>query len=290
MLNQEKLLSWPADDVRRPYKDADTMLYALSIGLGADPADPQQLQYVYEKGLKAFATMPIVLGMVEGVGFLFDPTIGIDLPRMLHGETGLELHKPLPPSGEVISRLTVDRLIDRGEGRGAILYFSRTVRNAADDELLATETGSFFLRGNGGFGGEAGSAKRPHPIPDSACDLSGEISTLPQSALLYRLTGDRNSLHADPEIAARAGFDRPILHGSCTYGVAAHVLVKLLCGYDSDRLRRLDVRFTAPVFPGERLRVDVWRTGNGTAAFRVIATERDVVAIDNGLCEFEEER
>lgn len=288
MLDPQKLLSWPFRDVRCAYSDTDTILYALSIGLGSDPADAKQLPYVYEEGLKAFATMPIVLGMIDDVGFLFDPSVGIDLPRMLHGETGLRLHKPLPPAGEVISRLAIDRLVDRGEGRGAILYFSRTVRDASTNDLLATETGSFFMRGNGGFGGQPGTSVAAHQIPERPCDAGTELATLPQQALLYRLTGDRNPLHADPRIAGKAGFKQPILHGSCTYGFAAHGLAKLLCDCDSHRLRRVDARFTAPVYPGETLQVDVWRTGPGVAGFRVSVLERNLVAIDNGLCEYEE--
>lgn len=287
MLNADKLLHWPFTDAVCRYEDSDTIRYALAIGLGADPTDPRQLPYVFEKNLKAFPTMALVLRQRAEVAFLTDPEAGIDLPRMLHGETGLQIHAALPATGEVVSRTSIDRIVDRGEGKGAILYFSRTVRLAGGG-LIATETGSFFLRGNGGFGGEAGPTNKPDPVPDRACDITSDIATLPQAALLYRLTGDRNPLHADPELARAAKFERPILHGSCTYGHAAQALVKLLCDHDGDRLRRLDVRFTAPVYPGETMRLEVWRTGRGAAAFRVSVPARGIVAIDNGKCEFED--
>lgn len=289
-LDARRLLDWPFRDVRVAFDDRDTILYSLAVGLGSDPLDRRQLRYVYEKDLKAFATMPMVLGMAEDVGFLTDPQVGIDLPRMLHGETGLELHRPLPARGEVISRLSIDRLIDRGEGRGAILYWRRSVRDAASGELCATETGSFFLRGNGGFGGESGSGRRMDPVPDRSPDLRTDLATLPQSALLYRLTGDDNPLHADPSVSAQAGFERPILHGACTFGFAVHGLARLLCDYDSDRIRAVEVRFTAPVLPGETLCVEVWRTGPGLAAFRVRVPRRDLTVIDNGICRYQEER
>lgn len=288
MLNAEKLLSWPFRDIRRRYSYNDTILYALSIGLGRDPVDPQQLSYVYERQLRSFATMPIVMGMVDDVGFLFDAEVGIDLPRMLHGQTGLRLHRPLPPEGEIISRLAIDRLIDRGADKGALLCFSRTIREASSGDLAAEETGVFYLLGNGGFGGADGGLPPSAVMPERPCDLSAQLTTLPQAALLYRLTGDHNPLHVDPAVASQAGFDRPILHGSCTYGVAAHLLVKLLCHYDSTRLRRLDAKFKAPVYPGDTLRVDVWVIGIGQAAFRVVAQERDLTVVDNGICEFEE--
>ncbi|MEJ8824494.1 MaoC/PaaZ C-terminal domain-containing protein [Variovorax humicola] len=288
MFDPERLLAWSFKDVRCAYADTDAILYSLAIGIGADPTDERQLRYVFEKNLKAFPTLALVLRHPSEVGFLDDPEVGIDMQQMLHGETGLRIHRPLPSSGVVVSRTSIDRLVDRGEGKGALLYFSRTVRHEDTGALLATETGSFFLRGNGGFGGEAGVTNKPAPVPARAADLQCEMSTLAQSALLYRLTGDRNPLHADPVLARRTSFDRPILHGSCTYGHTAHAIVKLLCNYDGDRLRRLDLRFTSPVYPGETLNVEVWRLEPGIAAFRVSVPARGVIAVDNGICEFEE--
>lgn len=281
-LDVRKLLDWPFSEVVHEYDDKDTMLYALGIGLGSEPDDPRQLRFIYEKGLMAFPTMPIVLGMTD-LGFLTDPAVGIDLPKMLHGESSLEIHAPLPPAGAIVSRMSIDRLIDKGAAKGALLYFTRSIRRLSDKALLATEHGCFVLRGNGGFSAnvEGAPAARPMPQrePDDICDLP----TLPQAGLLYRLTGDRNPLHADPAVAAAAGFKRPILHGSCTYGIAAHALLKTLCDYEPTGLKRMDVRFTAPVFPGETVRTEIWREPNSSASFRCKVAER--IVLDNGYAE-----
>lgn len=288
MLNAEKLRNWPFRDVVRRYGETDSILYALSVGLGADPVDERQLRYVYEPGLKTFATMPLVLGMVDDLQFLHAPEVGIDLPRMLHGETGLRLHRPLPPAGTVVSRLSINDLSDKGEAKGAVLSFSRTIRDAESGALLATETGTFLLRGNGGFGGRAPPAVSVPRMPASPADAHTDLKTSPRAALLYRLTGDRNSLHAEPAVARKVGFTAPILHGACSYGHAAHGLARLLCDYDSHRLKFMNARFTAPVYPGETLRLELWKVGRGSALFRVTVVERQVVALDNGQCDFEE--
>lgn len=286
MLNQERLLSWPFRDVRLAYDDKDTILYALSVGLGSDPSDPDQLPYVYEKDLVAFPTMLNTLGMYDDDDFVTDPGVGIDLPRMLHTEMGLTFHAPLPAKGAVVSRLSIDRLIDRGEGRGAILDFSRAIRSVGSGELVATEVGSFFMRGNGGFGGTAASRPRLPAVPEGPPDTVTDLETTRSAALLYRLLGDRNPIHVDPAVAASAGFPTPILHGACTFGFAAHGVVRALLGYRAERLRRIAARFSAPVFPGDGLRVQIWDVGPGDARFRVLVPERDLVVVDNGVVEY----
>jgi acyl dehydratase len=267
------------------------MLHALCIGLGADPNDERQLRYVYEPGLKAFPTLALVLGLTEDAGFLHDERIGIDFSRMLHGQTGLRWHKPLSAAGEVTSRFAIESVVDRGVEKGSVLRFSRTLRDRASGDLLVTETGVYLLRGNGGFSSglpPAGPSTAPVPVPAAPCSQSMELATLPQSALLYRLAaGDRTSLHASPTLARQAGFERPLLHGGCTFGVTAHGLVALLCDYDGNRLLAMDARFTAPVFPGDNLKVEVWHKGPGKAAFRATSLSRGVVVLDNGACEFD---
>jgi acyl dehydratase len=285
MLNQDRLLSWPFRDVRLSYTDKDTILYALSVGLGADPTNSEQIRYVYEKNLTAFPTMLNTMGMYDDDDFVTDPGVGIDLPRMLHTEMALTLHADVPATGEVVSRISIDRLIDRGEGKGAILDFSRVITNAATGAPVATEHGSFFMRGNGGFGGSFVPRPRLPAVPDGAPDVSVSLATSRRSALLFRLLGDRNPIHADPAVAESAGFGAPILHGACTFGVAAHGVVKGLLDYRSERLRHIGARFSAPVIPGDVLDVELWRTGPRTAQFRVVARARDVVVVDNGVVE-----
>jgi acyl dehydratase len=288
MLNQERLLSWPFRDVQCAYSEKDAIMYALCVGLGSDPTDRDHIRYVYEKDLVAFPTLPNVLGMYDDDDFLADPEVGIDLSQMLHTEIGLTLHSTVPPTGKVVSRISIDRLIDRGEGRGAILDFSRQIRGAESGDLIATERGSFYLRGNGGFGGSEGSRPRLPAVPDGPPDVTCDLQTTRQTALFFRLFGDRNPIHADPDVAASAGLAAPILHGACTFGIAAHGVVKGLLDYRGERLRHITARFTAPVIPGDVLSVQMWNAEPGRARFRVVVNERDAVVVDNGLAEYKE--
>lgn len=279
-----RLMQWPFQDVVRHYDDRDTLLYALAIGIGERLDDARWLPFVFEKHLQALPTMPAVLGMTD-IGFMTDPAIGLDLSKMLHGEAGIEIHAPLPATGAIVSRMRFVDLIDKGPQKGSLLYYERKIRNAADHADLATERGCFILRGNGGFADTSRPAPPPHAIPDRPADLTCDLPTLPQSALLYRLTGDRNPLHADPELARAVGFPRPILHGACTFGIAGHALLKSLCDYDPARFQRMDVRFAAPVFPGETLRTDIWLEGDNRLSFRSKVVERDKIVLDNGYAE-----
>jgi acyl dehydratase len=287
MLNQERLLAWPFRDVQCAYSEKDAIMYALCVGLGSDPIDRDHIRYVYEKDLVAFPTLPNVLGMYDDDDFLADPEVGIDLSQMLHTEIGLTLHSAVPPTGTVVSRISIDGLIDRGEGRGAILDFSRQIRGAESRDLIATERGSFYLRGNGGFGGSEGSRPRLPAVPDRPPDVTCDLQTTRQTALFFRLFGDRNPIHADPDVAASAGFAAPILHGACTFGIAAHGVVKGLLDYRGERLRHITARFSAPVIPGDVLSVQLWNAEPGRARFRVVVHERDAVVVDNGLAEYE---
>ncbi|MCP3730307.1 MaoC family dehydratase N-terminal domain-containing protein [Sphingomonas sp. MG17] len=283
LLNADRLLNFDEAPTIEAYTETDTMLYGLSLGYGSDPLDERQLRYVFERDLVAVPTMAHTLAM--DASWITDPASGIDLAKMLHAESGLTVHNPLPASGRVSSKLKIPEIIDKGEGRGALLYFARELSDAATGQHLATITSTFFLRGNGGFGGANRSASPPAAIPDRAADFSLPIATLPQSALLYRLTGDDNPLHADPELARKVGFDRPILHGSCTYGVACRALIHLVCGDDPHRLGRIDVRFTAPTYPGEALLTEVWNMGEGQFVFRCRVVERDIVVLNHGVAQ-----
>jgi len=282
-IDYQRLKNWPFPEIEHSYTAKDSMLYALGLGFGADPMDKDQLRFVYEEGLRALPTMAVVLAYT---GFWAkNPETGIDWRRVLHGEQGLVLHKPLPASGTVIGRTVIDEIIDKGAGKGALLYSHRDIRDKETGELLASIASTSFLRGDGGFGGPAGPTRPVHALPERAPDLAADIATLPQAALIYRLSGDYNPLHADPEIAASAGFPRPILHGLCTFGVAGHALLRTLCGYDPARLKRMQVRFSAPVFPGETIRTEIWREDGGRVAFRSKVLERDLVVLNNGLAE-----
>lgn len=281
-IDGKRLLSYEVPEIVQDLTVRDTILYALSVGLGADPLDPDQLRFVYEEGLKALPTMAVVLGYP---GFwLKKPEPGVDWVKVVHGEQGIRIHKPLPVEGRLVGRTKLTGLVDKGEGKGALLYSERQVIDASGD-AVATLTQTTFLRGDGGCGGTTEPARKPHPEPTRPPDFAVDLATTPSQALIYRLNGDYNPLHADPAIATAAGFPRPILHGLATFAVVGHALLKGLCGYRPERLTAMDGRFSAPVFPAETLRTEIWREGNGIAAFRARVVERDTVVLSNGRAE-----
>ncbi|WP_439814278.1 MaoC/PaaZ C-terminal domain-containing protein [Zavarzinia sp. CC-PAN008] len=281
-IDYERLKARVIPDVVQELRPRDIILYALGIGLGADPLDEAQLRFVYEDGLRMLPTMPVVLA---APGFWAkEPDTGIDWVKLLHGEQGLVIHRPLPTTGTLVGRTTVDEIIDKGPGKGALMFSTRKIFDQATGELVATSTSTSFMRGDGGFGGPAGPTPQPHAIPDRAADQVVEIATAPNAALIYRLSGDYNPLHIDPAVGKAAGFRQPILHGLCSFGVAGHALLKGLCGYEPDRLKAMQVRFTSPVYPGETLRTEIWQDG-AIASFRTTVVERGVVALNNGRAE-----
>ncbi len=283
-IDYERLMARNFPEVEQSYRAKDSILYALGLGLGQDPLDPAQLRHVYEDGLVALPTMAVVLATP---GFwLKEPETGVDWTKVLHGEQGLTLHRPLPPEGKVVGRLRIDAIIDKGAGRGALMYTTRELREAGSGALLASLVSTSFLRGDGGFGGPPGPVRAPHPLPEGEPELGFDWTLGRHAALLYRLNGDFNPVHADPRVAAAAGFAQPILHGLASYGVAGWAILNLLCEGQAERLRRLDLRFTAPVYPGETLRTEIWRQGPGVAAFRVRVPARDVTVLNNGRAEY----
>jgi acyl dehydratase len=258
------------------YGRRDCILYALGIGLGMDPIDAGQLKFVYEHDLQAFPTMATVLGWM---GRLTDPQFGIDERMVVHGDLKVTLHRPLQAEGKLVGRSRIRDVIDKGLGNAAII---QTVRDliGEDGTAVATVDSSTFARKHGGFGGKP-IAPEPAPIPDRAPDESCDLPTPPNLALLYRLNGDENPLHIDPERAKAAGFPRPILHGAATFGIAAHAVLRTVADYDPARLASIEARFAKPVFPGETIRTEMWRD-RARVAFRCRAVERDEVVVNNG--------
>lgn len=259
----------------------DVMLYALGVGLGADPLDEAQLPFVYEEGLRVLPTMAITLTYPPLLAAY--AAAGVQPGRVLHGEQRFEIEAPLPTDAELEGDTRVLGLVDKGAGRGLLVYNRTEIRDAHGGVRLATLTSSSFFLDEGGCG--AGAITAPierHAVPERAPDAVCDLPTLPQAALIYRLSGDWNPLHAVPAVARAAGYERPILHGRCTYGVAGHALLRSVCGYEPARLRSMSARFTTPVFPGETLRTEIWRVAGG-AHFRTRALERDRIALDNGF-------
>jgi acyl dehydratase len=259
---------WTADDV---------LLYHLAIGAGTPPTDPRELAYAYEEGLQVLPSFGVVPAVSHLMELMPTPVLGLDLTSVLHGEQEVELEGPLPHVFEGTTTARVAGVHDKGSG--ALVVFETSTTGGGRE--VAVGRSRFFVRGAGGFGGEPGPSSRTEP-PAGPPAWVATVSTLPQQALLYRLTGDRNPLHADPEFARASGFERPILHGMCTYGAVCKTAIVLALDNDATRVRGYRARFAGAVYPGESLRVSVWP---GEDALRVEATvvERDAPALTNGV-------
>jgi len=281
-LDPQKLLALHIPDIAQRYTQKDVILYALGVGLGQDPLDKRQLAFVTEERLQVLPTFAVTLAFSPF--WLRDLETGVDFLKVVHGEESLVLHRPLPPHGYVTGRMRILDVVDKGAGKGAVLVCERVIVDESTGEKFATLTETVFCRGDGGFGGARREPKPPHPIPQRAPDLVCDLPTRPETALLYRLSGDTNPLHVDPDVARAAGFERPILHGLATFGVAGHALLRTICDYQAERLTAMAGRFSAPVYPGETIRTQMWRDGD-VVSFQARAVERDVVAIDHGRAE-----
>lgn len=278
-INYDKLMGLKLVGDRFTYTDRETMLYAVGIGMGRDPYDESELPYVFEK--PALKTVPTLATVLTRVPLLKD--CGYDYTKVVHGEQRLTLHRPLEPEGELIADSRVVEAYDKGPGKGAVIYSETAAKSAADGKPIFTLVSTTFARGDGGFGGPSGSGPEPHKLPERKPDLTVSLETRKDQALLYRLSGDRNPLHADPELAKRVGFPVPILHGLCTYGTACRAILQSVCKYDHTRITGFDVRFSAPVYPGETILTDIWVDGR-TVSFRCRLAEREVTVINNGKC------
>jgi acyl dehydratase len=265
------------------YTWKDTILYALGLGYGSDPLSASQLAFTYEEKLKAVPSQCVVLAHP---GFWAKkPEFGIDWVKILHGEQSFVMHRPLAPEGAVRGEYEIEAIDDKGPEKGAILYQVKRLYDGATSELVATVRSVLFLRGDGGCGSIGVAPPQAAPLPDRAPDGRVEIATLPQQALIYRLNGDFNPIHADPSPAQKAGFDRPILHGLCTMGIATRALLERFAPAQPDRLRSMFVRFSKPVFPGETIVTEFF--GNGSQVqFRCRSKERDAIVLDRGRATF----
>lgn len=279
------LKNWQFEPLHDKFTAKDTILYALGIGLGMDPVDKQQLRFVYEEGLQAMPSMAVVLGYP---GFwMKNPETGVDWVKVLHGEQRLQILNPLPATGHFVGYNKVVRITDKGPDKGALVVTEREIKDADTGLVYARLHNVSFCRGDGGQSHSDEPLEALPRVPDRTPDQVCELSSVPQAALLYRLNGDYNPLHADPEVARKAGFERPILHGLCTYGMACHALLKMCADYKAERMRRLDARFSAPVYPGERLAFEIWQgEQEGHYSFQARAIERNVVVLSHGVAEF----
>ncbi|MFB7528673.1 MaoC/PaaZ C-terminal domain-containing protein [Streptomyces sp. NPDC056178] len=275
-IDAEKAVAAEPRSTRISWDHKDVQLYHLGIGAGADPdrpdpaTDPGELRYTLESRLQVLPSFATVAGAGAGVvGGLSSPGVDVDLAAVLHGGQSVRVYRPIPVKGTAVQTSKVAAVYDKGKAAVLVL---RT--EAADDEgPLWTNDAQIFVRGEGGFGGDRGPSERV-ARPEAAPDHVVERPIRPDQALLYRLSGDWNPLHADPEFARLAGFDRPILHGLCTYGMTLKAVTDTVLGGDVTRIRSYRTRFVGVVFPGETLRIRMW-TGEDRVRVEVGAVERD---------------
>ncbi len=252
------------------YDDRDVMLYALGVGAGAD-----ELQYVFERGLKVIPTFGVVPAFPALMSLV---TVGkINPVMLLHGEQRIELKKPFPVAAKVTTVGTVRAIYDKG--RGALVVVDAETTDEAG-EVICVNTFGAFVRGEGGFGGERGPSGPRNVPPERPADEVVEMETLPQQAAIYRLSGDRNPLHIDPSFAKMAGYDQPILHGLCSFGHVARAVIQKYCGGDPDRLKALEVRFTGVVFPSDKIITEMWKESD-TEIILQAKTQRGEVVLSN---------
>ena len=262
------------------YTDRDVMLYAYGIGMGADPMDEKELAFVNEayftaRPVKVVPTFASVAAWGSGPGEM-------NLNRLLvvDGERDITFHRPMPVAAKITADSKVLQVYDKGKDKGVVISNTTVLKNEQGEEL-ATLLLSRFARGDGGFGGPALEQPKAHEMPKRSPDKTVDISTRPDQALVYRLCGDRNPLHSDPEFAKRGGFPKPILHGMCTYGITCRGVLQTYADYDPAAFKQHAVRFSSPVYPGETVSMDLWKDGN-VVSFEAKVKERGVTVIKSG--------
>ncbi len=255
------------------YTEKDVMLYALGVGATTD-----ELDFVYEKNLKVLPTYAVIPGM-SAMGGMMGVLEGVNPAMLVHGEQRIGLRGPIPTSGKVTGKGKISAIYDKGSG--ALLVVDSETMDESGNVLFTNSFGA-FIRGEGGFGGERGpSASSKNVPPEKAPDFTIEYKTLPQQAALYRLSGDRNPLHIEPEFAKMGGFDQPILHGLCTFGHVGRAVLHACCGGDPTRLKDFDVRFSGVVFPGETIVTDIWKESSDRFIVQARTAERGEPVISN---------
>ena len=278
-INYPEVLDMKRSGMEFSWDDQKTMLYALGVGMCSDPMDEKELPFVYEKDLLAVPSMASIVAWGAGPG-----RMDINRAMVVDGERNITFHKPLPAKANITAESRVLGVFDKGKDKGAVIMNETTLFEAESGDKLATLVGSTFARGDGGFGGPSEGQPEPHQVPDRKPDLSLDFPTLPNQALLYRLSGDRNPLHSDPAFAKRVGFPRPILHGLCTYGITCRAVLQSYAEYDPAKFKSHAARFSSPVFPGETITVDLWQDGK-IISFEARVKDRGVTVIKSGRTE-----
>ena len=278
-INYDEIMSMTSENVEISYSDKDSILYSLGVGLGNDPMNMAELKYVYENSQVALPSM--------ATNFQYHSPLllkaNINFILVVHGEQKLSFSNPLPVSGDFISNAKVIGCYDKGAGKGAIIDVETTINLKKDNTEICKLVSTTFARGDGGFGGPESPKSEIFKIEGDP-DFVHEIKTKPDQALIFRLSGDYNPLHSDPNFAKTAGFEKPILHGMCTYGIACRSLVEIVCEGDAKRLKKFDCRFSSPVYPGETIVTEMWKNGS-KVYYQSKVKERDKIVIKNGVSE-----
>jgi acyl dehydratase len=279
-IKYDELMALKNPGQKYAYSDREVMLYAYGIGLGADPMDERELAFVNEatatpRALKVVPTFASVAAWGAGPG-----EMNLNRLMVVDGERDITFHRPLAVAAHITADSSVLAVFDKGKDKGAVILHQTVLRDEKG-EALVTLAASRFARGDGGFGGPSEGQPEPHQVPTRAPDKSIDIATRPDQALIYRLCGDRNPLHSDPEFANKAGFPRPILHGMCTYGITCRGILQTYADYDPTAFRRHAARFSAPVYPGETVTLDLWKDGD-EISFEARVKQRNVTVIKSG--------
>lgn len=274
-LDPQRLLDLQIPLRRVVYSDRDVMLYALAVGTGA-AGSGADLHLVYEKDLAAIPSFSQTLAFDDS----WLGSCDIDLSQVVHGALDLTFHQPIAAEGTIEVASRIAGLTDKGVGKGGLILQEAVLSQGGNK--VCTSLSTLFVRGGGGFGGSVGAVVPTPAVPAGPAGVEIEVRTQPNQALLFRLLGDRNPLHADPSVARASGFDAPILHGACSFGIACETVLRSFCELNPSRLEGLTARFAGPLFPGETLVFSFWRDQTHIL-FRAVAKERGTVVLDNGV-------
>jgi acyl dehydratase len=275
-IDPKRALGFQLGEGKYSYNRDQVILYHLGVGAGNPPTDRNELEYCYEKNLKVLPSFGVIptFGAMGGIGSV--PGLQFNFAMLLHGEQDLSIHQPIPTEATITNRGKIAEIWDKG--KAALVVLEVDTRDESGKPLF-TNRFSLFLRGEGGFGGEPG-PKPGNQAPERRPDGVIETQTLPQQALIYRLSGDKNPLHADPEFAKLGGFDRPIIHGLCSYGIVCKAIVDQVLGGDVTKVARYQVRFAGVGFPGETYQTSYWKEGD-KILIQAKSKQRDAVIISN---------